>query len=81
MDCKEVGDRLFLFFDNELEGELLILFRDHVGLCGDCAKKLDYTRRLLVIVRERTIRCTAPQRLRQRILTSLPHRQPTPGLH
>jgi mycothiol system anti-sigma-R factor len=81
MDCKEVSDRLFLFFDNELEDDLLTPFSDHVGNCGDCARKLDYTRRLLLIVRERTIRCTAPPRLRQRILISFPHRRPVAGSH
>ena len=75
MDCKEVGKVLFLFFDNELEEALLTPFKDHVGRCGDCSRRVDYTRKLLVIVRERCIRCTAPDRLRHRILTSLPHRQ------
>ena len=74
MDCKEVGEALFLFFDNEMEEGLLAPFRDHVGRCGSCSKKVDYTRKLLWIVRERTIRCNAPDRLRIRILTSFPHR-------
>jgi mycothiol system anti-sigma-R factor len=81
MDCKEVSAALFLFFDNELEDEMLTPFKDHVGRCGDCAKNVDYTRKLLLIVRERTFRCTAPERLRHRILTSLPHRRTVPGPH
>lgn len=81
MDCKEVKAALFLFFDNELEEDLLTPFKDHVGRCGDCAKNVDYTRKLLLIVRERTFRCTAPERLRHRILTSLPHRRTVPGPH
>jgi mycothiol system anti-sigma-R factor len=75
MDCKEVSEALFLFFDNEMEEELLAPFRDHVGACGDCGKKLDYTRKLLWIVRERTCRCTAPDGLRHRILISFEHRR------
>lgn len=75
MDCKEVSTVLFLFFDNEMDDETLTPFRDHVGRCGDCSKKVDYTRKLLLIVRERTIRCTAPDSLRHRILTHLPHRR------
>jgi mycothiol system anti-sigma-R factor len=74
MDCKEVGTVLFLFFDNEMEEELLTPFRDHVSRCNDCAKQMDYTRKLLVIVREKCVRCSAPDRLRHRILTSMPHR-------
>jgi mycothiol system anti-sigma-R factor len=79
MDCKEVGAVLFLFFDNEMEEELLTPFRDHVSRCGHCAKQMDYTRKLLVIVREKCVRCSAPERLRHRILTSLPHRGIVPG--
>ena len=77
MDCKEVSTAVFLFFDNEMDEETLTPFRDHVGRCGHCAKQVDYTRRLLLIVRQRTIRCTAPDSLRLRILTHLPHRRPT----
>jgi len=79
MDCKEVGAVLFLFFDNEMEEGLLTPFRDHVSRCGHCAKQMDYTRKLLVIVREKCVRCSAPERLRHRILTSLPHRGIVPG--
>jgi mycothiol system anti-sigma-R factor len=79
MDCKEVWAVLFLFFDNEMEEELLTPFRDHVSQCNNCAKRVDYTRRLLVIVREKCIRCTAPDTLRHRILTSMPHRGTVPG--
>jgi mycothiol system anti-sigma-R factor len=81
MDCKEVGEALFLFFDNELEEALLIHFRDHVDGCTDCAKQVDYTRKLLLIVRERCSRCNAPDRLRQRILISMPHRRSNLNLH
>ena len=75
MDCREVSAALFLFFDGEMDDEMLHPFRDHVGQCGDCARRVDYTRKLLLIVRERTCRCCAPERLRVRILTSLPHRR------
>lgn len=81
MDCKEVSTVVFLFFDNEMDEDTLTPFRDHVGRCGHCAKQVDYTRRLLLIVRERTIRCTAPDSLRLRILTRLPHRNNAPGPH
>ena len=82
MDCKEVSAALFLFFDNEMDEEMLTPFHDHVGHCVGCAKRVDYTRKLLLIVRERTVRCCAPERLRHRILGNLPHRRPTaPGPH
>ena len=74
MDCKRVGEVIFLFFDNEMEEDLLPPFRDHVARCGDCTRQMDYTRKFLLIVRERCLRCSAPERLRHRILISLPHR-------
>lgn len=78
MDCKEVSATLFLFFDNEMEEGLLTPFRDHVALCIECAERVAYTQRLLLIVRERCIRCTCPAQLRQKILISMPHRQDSP---
>jgi mycothiol system anti-sigma-R factor len=81
MDCKQVSATLFLFFDNEMEEALLAPFRDHVALCTDCAERVDYTRKLLLIVRQRCIRCTAPANLRQKILTSMPHRREASPQH
>jgi mycothiol system anti-sigma-R factor len=78
MDCKEVSETLFLFVDNEMDSALLPPFRDHVEKCPGCAQRMDYTRKLLWLVRERCIRCTAPQTLRVRILTQLPHRRRDP---
>lgn len=74
MDCKRVGEVIFLFFDNEMDEEQLTPFRDHVSSCGDCSKKIDYTRKLLLVVRQRCLRCSAPDRLRHRILFNMPHR-------
>lgn len=74
MDCKRVSEVIFLFFDNEMDDDLLTPFRDHVSGCGDCARRIDYTRKLLFVVRQRCLRCSAPDRLRHRILGSMPHR-------
>jgi mycothiol system anti-sigma-R factor len=81
MDCKEVSLVVYLFFDNEMDEDTLTPFRDHVGRCGHCAKQVDYTRKLLLIVRERTVRWAAPDSLRLRILTHLPHRGSAPNAH
>ncbi len=75
MDCEEVSKVLFLFVDNEMEADLLVLFRAHMERCPGCADKIHYTRKLLLVVRERCVRCSAPHALKRRILTSLPHRQ------
>jgi mycothiol system anti-sigma-R factor len=77
MDCKECSSALYLFFDNELEDDLLIPFRDHIGQCGACARHLQYTEKLLMIVRRSTsVRCCAPERLRVRIRTTLAQWRP-----
>jgi mycothiol system anti-sigma-R factor len=81
MDCREVNEALYLFFDNELEEALLTPFRDHVDGCSHCARRVDYTRKLLLIVREKCVRCSAPDRLRHRILVSMPHRRVELGPH
>lgn len=75
MDCNQVTEVLFLFFDNEMESDLEVSFRQHLAACACCSRQLDHTRQFLVLVRKRCSRQVAPQRLRVRILTSLPHRQ------
>jgi mycothiol system anti-sigma-R factor len=80
MDCRQAKEVMFLFFDGEMEAPLLAPFRDHVDGCSGCAHHLDYTKKLLLLVRERCSRCNAPARLRERILVSFPHRQ-AQGLH
>lgn len=81
MNCKRVNEVLFLFFDNELEDELMAPFRDHTAGCPDCARRLDYTRKLLLLVRRCCHRKSAPERLRIRILASMPHRRSAEPLH
>jgi mycothiol system anti-sigma-R factor len=79
MDCKEVKETLFLFVDNEMDEERRTPFRDHIARCSGCSKKMNYTLKLILLVRQRCVRCTAPEGLRQRILTSMPHRQSSLG--
>lgn len=81
MNCKRVNEVLYLFFDNELEDDLLAGFRSHMNGCPDCARRLDYTRKLLFLVRECCRRQSAPERLRVRILASMPHRRSAESLH
>ena len=68
MDCRSFRDSIFLFADNELEHELALSFREHSDHCPECARRADYTRRLLSLVRERCCRHSAPPQLRIRIL-------------
>lgn len=77
MDCKRASEMMFLFFDNELEADLVSPFRRHLDGCGPCAQRMDYTRKFLQLFRTRCTRHAAPDGLRERILVSLA--QPSPG--
>ena len=73
MNCSRVREVIFLYADNELGEELLVSVQEHVVLCPQCARRIEYTRRLLTVVRKSCTRTRAPERLRKRILTSLRH--------
>lgn len=74
MDCSKFEEIVFLYSDNQLEQELVVRYRRHIDLCPECARRAAFTRKLLVILRQRCERATAPERLRRRILAGLPHR-------
>ena len=76
MDCSRFEEVLFLYTDDQLEQEVVVLYQRHIELCPECARRAVYTQRLLTIVRKRCVRTTAPDHLRRRILASLPHRTP-----
>jgi len=75
-NCKKFKEELvFRFLDDELGQDVQVVHR-HVANCPHCAQQVQYTRRLLMIVRERAGRAQAPARLLDRILSGLPHRRP-----
>jgi len=74
MDCKRARASMYTVTDNELEGELLMTFREHLGSCPGCSQQFLYVSRLLAVVRGRCCRHEAPPTLRIRILSSFPHR-------
>jgi mycothiol system anti-sigma-R factor len=71
MDCSKFEEIVFLYSDNQLERELVVLYRRHIELCPQCARKAVYTERLLTILRRRCNRAAAPAELRERILAGL----------
>lgn len=71
MDCKRVIDRVYLFFDGEIADDERTPFQEHLDGCPHCARRYRFTRKLLLLVRERCVRCTAPETLHQRIRVSL----------
>ena len=77
MDCKKIREMVFLFADDEMSQETLTAFETHVRFCPDCAEEARYARRLVSVVRQRTVRTSAPSALRARILSLMPHRQTT----
>lgn len=81
MNCERASQVLYLFFDNELEEDLMGPFRAHTDGCPGCSRRLDYTRKVLLLVRQCCRREAAPERLRVRILAALPHRRTHEQLH
>jgi len=77
MNCEAVHAAMYQVSDNELEGELLLSFRQHLTICSTCSHRYGFVSRLLAIVRGRCCRYEAPTTLRMRILASLPHRGDT----
>ena len=75
MDCRKVREVVFLYTDNELEESIVISFREHLELCPKCARRIAVTQHLMTLFRKRCARTVAPEGLRRRILTSLPHRR------
>ncbi|MCP4205038.1 MAG: mycothiol system anti-sigma-R factor [bacterium] len=75
MDCRKVREVVFVYADNEMEGELLVSFRKHVAVCPECARRTIYAERLITVVRKRCVKAVAPEQLRQRILSGLRHYQ------
>ena len=71
MDCRKIREVVFLYADNEMQGELLILFREHVASCPECARRTVHAERLITVVRKRCVRAAAPEQLRQRIIDGL----------
>ncbi|HKI85483.1 MAG TPA: zf-HC2 domain-containing protein [Thermoanaerobaculia bacterium] len=76
MDCVKVKEVVFLLVDNEADENLLNLLQQHLDRCPGCAREVAYARLLVTVVRQRCRRAVAPDRLRRRILTCLPHRTP-----
>jgi len=81
MNCERVNEVLFLFVDNEMEEELIDPFRDHTEVCPYCSRRVNYTRRFLLLVRQCCGRRSAPEGLRLRILSSMPHRKAAERYH
>lgn len=71
MDCSKFEEIVFLYSDNELEQELVVLYRRHLDLCPECARRALYTQRLLTILRRRCARAPTPPGLRRRIFANL----------
>lgn len=71
VDCGQIKELLFLYYDNELDSTTMVSFYRHVEHCPECWRQVGYTTRLLTTVTLKTRRSVAPVELRERILTHL----------
>jgi len=75
MDCRKFKQVVFLFTDNEMEGDLLVSFRAHRERCPGCAEEVESARRFVLLIRRRCRRTAASDQLRTKILASFAHRK------
>jgi mycothiol system anti-sigma-R factor len=75
MDCQGVRAAMYRVTDNELEAELVVVFRDHLERCPGCAAEFRFVTKVVELVRARCCRLAAPSSLKLRILASLPRRE------
>lgn len=71
VDCRQIKELLFLYYDNELDSTTMVSFYRHAERCPECWRQVGYTTRLLTTVTLKTRRSVAPTELRERILTLL----------
>lgn len=75
MNCKRFREVMIRVVDNEITQEVCLTVEEHVGTCPKCAAELEHYRRLKILLRERCAPTRAPSSLREKILTSFPHRR------
>ena len=75
MNCKRFRQVLVQVVDDELEQEICVSVEEHIVICPSCAAELEHHRQLKILLRERCTKAQAPRSLRQKILTSFPHRR------
>lgn len=67
MTCNRVRRTIFLWVDREREERLRAPLEEHVGLCPDCRDRAMRVERIVVLLRTRCVRRTAPDTLHERI--------------
>lgn len=77
MDCQRAAQIIFLHVDDEIDEDLRDPFEEHLDGCPHCKQRAVFFAKLLIVFRQRCTRHSAPSGLRQRILTSFPHRGPS----
>lgn len=78
MDCEKVRQEIFLYIDKEMDEEAQAWVSAHLSRCGDCSRHIRYTIKMLMLVRQRCSRRSAPDGLRSRILERLRTPRPVP---
>jgi anti-sigma factor (TIGR02949 family) len=79
MRCEQVKGQLDAFVDRELDSDAAKAVRDHVGGCTNCRRRVTEREALGRLVRSVPY-YSAPDRLRARVVTQSPRRQPTGSL-
>ena len=76
IDCRQVLTQIELYLDGELDVSLRAEFHDHLGMCGDCADRSEFQRRLKDLLRAKCGCDEVPPALLRRVHAIL--REPPP---
>jgi anti-sigma factor (TIGR02949 family) len=71
LSCRETFERIDDYLDRELSSAEMELVRAHVKACEVCTKVFEFEGAVVSAVREKLESVTLPDRLKQKVLTSL----------
>ncbi len=71
LTCEEALRRLTAYLDKALAGEDLEALEEHIGACLDCCDRLEFSRKLDRVVKERSGDEPLPEGIEQRIRRAL----------
>jgi len=70
MLCDDVKRIAYFFLDEQVGAQKAVDIRHHLDDCTDCGQRVTIHRRLRTFLQRRLARCCAPDRLREKILST-----------
>lgn len=67
LSCEQVVQQFFAYLDRALGGESMEALESHLKACLDCCDKLEFSRKLDAVVRDRLEKGALPEGIEERI--------------